>query len=73
MRKVAIYCRVSTDEQAKKKEGSLTSQVQRLQLKVDEKNRKQRNPKVGKGCQNLSRQSLFRKEHQPTRVSKDAF
>ena len=39
MRKIAIYCRVSTDEQASNKEGSITSQVQRLQLKVDEKNR----------------------------------
>ena len=39
MKKVAIYCRVSTDEQAKNKEGSLTSQIQRLKLKVDEKNR----------------------------------
>ena len=38
MKKVAIYCRVSTDEQAKNKEGSLVSQVQRLKLKVDEKN-----------------------------------
>ena len=39
MKKVAIYCRVSTDEQARNKEGSLTSQVQRLKLKVEEKNR----------------------------------
>ncbi len=38
MRKVALYCRVSTDEQAKNKEGSITSQVQRLQMKVNEKN-----------------------------------
>ena len=38
MKKIAIYCRVSTDEQAKKKEGSLVSQVQRLWAKVDEKN-----------------------------------
>lgn len=39
MRKIAIYCRVSTEEQAKNKEGSITSQIQRLQLKVEEKNR----------------------------------
>jgi len=39
MRKIAIYCRVSTDEQTKNKEGSITSQIQRLQLKVEEKNR----------------------------------
>lgn len=38
MKKVAIYCRVSTDEQAKNKEGSITSQVQRLEMKVNEKN-----------------------------------
>ena len=38
MKKVAIYCRVSTEEQARNKEGSITSQIQRLQLKVDEKN-----------------------------------
>ncbi len=39
MRKIAIYVRVSTDEQAKNKEGSITSQIQRLQMKVEEKNR----------------------------------
>lgn len=38
MRKIAIYCRVSTDEQAKNKEGSITSQIQRLRMKVEEKN-----------------------------------
>lgn len=38
MRKIAIYCRVSTEEQAKNKEGSITSQIQRLKMKVDEKN-----------------------------------
>ena len=38
MRKIAIYCRVSTEEQAKNKEGSITSQVQRLNMKVNEKN-----------------------------------
>lgn len=38
MRKIAIYCRVSTDEQAKNKEGSIASQIQRLKMKVDEKN-----------------------------------
>ena len=38
MRKIAIYCRVSTEEQAKNKEGSITSQIQRLRMKVDEKN-----------------------------------
>ena len=38
MRKIAIYCRVSTDEQARNKEGSITSQIQRLKMKVDEKN-----------------------------------
>ena len=38
MKKVAIYCRVSTEEQAKNKEGSITSQIQRLQMKVDDKN-----------------------------------
>ena len=48
MKKVAIYCRVSTDEQAQNKEGSLTSQVQRLQLKVDEKNRSHEKGKWGK-------------------------
>lgn len=47
MRKIAIYCRVSTDEQAKNKEGSITSQVHRLQMKVDEKNRYE-NGKWGK-------------------------
>ena len=39
MRKIAIYCRVSTEEQAKNKEGSITSQIQRLNTKVEEKNR----------------------------------
>lgn len=39
MRKIGIYVRVSTEEQAKNKEGSLTSQIQRLQMKVEEKNR----------------------------------
>ena len=39
MRKVAIYCRVSTDEQARNREGSITSQVQRLNMKVEEKNK----------------------------------
>ena len=48
MRKIAIYCRVSTDEQARNKEGSITSQVQRLQLKTDEKNRNNGNKKWGK-------------------------
>ena len=48
MRKIAIYCRVSTDEQAKNKEGSLTSQVQRLRLKVDEKNKIHEKDKWGK-------------------------
>ena len=48
MRKIAIYCRVSTDEQAKNKEGSLTSQLQRLRLKVDEKNRNYKKDKWGK-------------------------
>ena len=38
MKKIAIYCRVSTEEQARNKEGSITSQIQRLQMKVDEKN-----------------------------------
>ena len=38
MKKIAIYCRVSTDEQAKNKEGSITSQIQRLKLKVQGKN-----------------------------------
>ena len=38
MRKIGIYCRVSTEEQAKNKEGSITSQIQRLKLKVEEKN-----------------------------------
>ena len=38
MRKIAIYCRVSTEEQAKNKEGSITSQIQRLRMKIDEKN-----------------------------------
>ena len=47
MRKIAIYCRVSTDEQAKNKEGSITSQIQRLHLKVEEKNRNE-NGKWGK-------------------------
>lgn len=35
MRKIAIYCRVSTDEQAKNKEGSITSQIQRLRMKSE--------------------------------------
>ena len=39
MRKVGLYCRVSTEEQAKNKEGSITSQLQRLKLKIEEKNR----------------------------------
>lgn len=43
MRKVGIYCRVSTDEQAKNKEGSITSQIQRLKLKIEEKNRYENN------------------------------
>lgn len=43
MRKVGIYCRVSTDEQAKNKEGSIKSQVQRLKLKIEEKNRYENN------------------------------
>jgi site-specific DNA recombinase len=47
MRKIAIYCRVSTDEQAKNREGSITSQIHRLQMKVDEKNRYE-NGKWGK-------------------------
>ena len=38
MKKVAIYCRVSTDEQAKNKEGSITSQIQCLEMNVNEKN-----------------------------------
>ena len=38
MKRVGIYCRVSTDEQAKNKEGSVASQIQRLKMKVDEKN-----------------------------------
>ena len=48
MRKIAIYCRVSTDEQARNKEGSIASQVQRLQLKTDEKNRNNGIKKWGK-------------------------
>ena len=47
MRKIAIYCRVSTDEQARNKEGSITSQIQRLKLRVEEKNRSA-NKKWGK-------------------------
>jgi len=43
MRKIGIYCRVSTEEQAKNKEGSITSQIQRLKLKVEEKNRYENN------------------------------
>ena len=43
MKKVAIYCRVSTEEQAKNKEGSIASQVQRLEMKVNEKNRYENN------------------------------
>ncbi len=42
MRKIAIYCRVSTEEQAQNKEGSITSQIHRLKLKVEEKNRNAR-------------------------------
>ncbi|MCH2534420.1 MAG: recombinase family protein [Bdellovibrionales bacterium] len=47
MRKIAIYSRVSTDEQAKNKEGSISSQIHRLQLKIEEKNRYE-NGKWGK-------------------------
>jgi len=39
MRKIGVYCRVSTEEQAKNKEGSITSQIQRLKMKIEEKNR----------------------------------
>jgi len=39
MRKISIYVRVSTKEQAKNKEGSITSQIQRLKMRIDEKNR----------------------------------
>ena len=47
MRKIAVYCRVSTDEQARNKEGSITSQIQRLKLRIEEKNRSA-NKKWGK-------------------------
>ena len=39
IRKIALYPRVSTKEAAKKDEGSITSQIHRLKLRVKDKNR----------------------------------
>jgi site-specific DNA recombinase len=39
IRKIGLYPRVSTKEAAKKDEGSITSQIHRLKLRVKEKNR----------------------------------
>ena len=39
MRKIAFYPRVSTKEAAKRKEGSIKAQIERLQMRVDDKNR----------------------------------
>ena len=39
MRKIALYPRVSTKEAAKRKEGSIKAQIERLQMRVDDKNR----------------------------------
>ncbi|MBI4403842.1 MAG: recombinase family protein [Deltaproteobacteria bacterium] len=39
MRKIAAYVRVSTKEAAKRKEGSLKAQVQRIKMRIEEKNR----------------------------------
>ena len=39
VRKIGLYPRVSTKEAAKKDEGSITSQIHRLKLRVKEKNR----------------------------------
>lgn len=39
MKKIAAYVRVSTKEAAKRKEGSLKAQVQRIQMRIEERNR----------------------------------
>ena len=39
MKKIAAYVRVSTKEAARRKEGSLKAQVQRIKMRIEEKNR----------------------------------
>ena len=70
MRKIAIYCRVSTEEQAKNKEGSITSQIQRLRMKVDEKNNYE-NGKWGKVASIYQDAAYSGKKHKPTGISKN--